>query len=222
VGSGSDPPEGGWHRCLDHRDRHAQSHRCSAHYSRDAWPGYRLERGDKTIWAFRDLHDLCHRLSAGGRFLKGIAAMDRQVERNQIKRPLTATDVRTAHTNHQPRSSRPWKVLTSLKAIWNGWKKPIAGVYGTLACYTIAMRPCHSAMSIRTLHATAVLRPRRVRHQGVQSARHVGRPCPCQYGNNSSGAQSRYPTRGRLPHRARYPPRQRSTHGTDDASQAHQ
>jgi len=36
------------------------------------------------------------------RFLKGIAAMDRQVERNQIKRPLTATDVRTAHTNHQP------------------------------------------------------------------------------------------------------------------------
>ena len=28
--------------------------------------------------------------------------MDRQVERNQIKRSLTATDVRTAHANHQP------------------------------------------------------------------------------------------------------------------------
>jgi membrane dipeptidase len=36
------------------------------------------------------------------RFLKGIAAMDRQLERNQTKRSLTAADVRTAHTNHQP------------------------------------------------------------------------------------------------------------------------
>ena len=36
------------------------------------------------------------------RFLKGIAAMDRQVERNQIKRSLTPADVRNAHLKHQP------------------------------------------------------------------------------------------------------------------------
>ena len=36
------------------------------------------------------------------RFLKGLAAMDRQVERNQIRRSLTAADVQNAHANHQP------------------------------------------------------------------------------------------------------------------------
>lgn len=36
------------------------------------------------------------------RFLKGIAAMDRQLERNQITRSLTAADVLNAHANHQP------------------------------------------------------------------------------------------------------------------------
>jgi membrane dipeptidase len=40
--------------------------------------------------------------NAYDRFLKGLAAMDRQVERNQIKRSLTAADVRDAHANHQP------------------------------------------------------------------------------------------------------------------------
>ncbi|HEY1995115.1 MAG TPA: membrane dipeptidase [Edaphobacter sp.] len=36
------------------------------------------------------------------RFLKGLASMDRQLERNGIKRSLTPADVRTAHTNRQP------------------------------------------------------------------------------------------------------------------------
>jgi membrane dipeptidase len=36
------------------------------------------------------------------RFLKGLASMDRQLERNGIKRSLTADDVQTAHKNGQP------------------------------------------------------------------------------------------------------------------------
>ena len=36
------------------------------------------------------------------RFLKGIAAMDRQLARNGMKRSLTAADVRNAHTKRQP------------------------------------------------------------------------------------------------------------------------
>ena len=40
--------------------------------------------------------------NAYDRFLSGMAAMDRQLERNKMKRSLTPDDVRTAHTNHQP------------------------------------------------------------------------------------------------------------------------
>jgi membrane dipeptidase len=36
------------------------------------------------------------------RFLKGLAAMDRQLERNDMKRSLTLADVRNAHKNRQP------------------------------------------------------------------------------------------------------------------------
>jgi len=36
------------------------------------------------------------------RFLKGLASMDRQLERNGMKRSLTADDLRTAHKNGQP------------------------------------------------------------------------------------------------------------------------
>ena len=36
------------------------------------------------------------------RFLKGLASMDRQLERNGMKRSLTPADVRTAHKNRQP------------------------------------------------------------------------------------------------------------------------
>jgi membrane dipeptidase len=36
------------------------------------------------------------------RFLNGLAAMDRQLERNKMKRSLTPADVRAAHMNHQP------------------------------------------------------------------------------------------------------------------------
>ncbi len=36
------------------------------------------------------------------RFLKGLASMDRQLERNGMKRSLTPDDVRTAHKNSQP------------------------------------------------------------------------------------------------------------------------
>ena len=39
---------------------------------------------------------------AYGRFLKGMASMDRQLERNEMKRSLTAADVRAAHENSQP------------------------------------------------------------------------------------------------------------------------
>jgi membrane dipeptidase len=36
------------------------------------------------------------------RFLKGLASMDRQLERNAMKRSLTVADIRTAHKNRQP------------------------------------------------------------------------------------------------------------------------
>ena len=36
------------------------------------------------------------------RFLKGLASMDRQLERNGMKRSFTPADVRTAHKNRQP------------------------------------------------------------------------------------------------------------------------
>jgi membrane dipeptidase len=36
------------------------------------------------------------------RFLKGMAAMDRQLERNHMRRSFTPTDIRTAHKNGQP------------------------------------------------------------------------------------------------------------------------
>ncbi len=40
--------------------------------------------------------------NAYDRFLKGLASMDRQSERNGMKRSLTLTDVRTAHKKKQP------------------------------------------------------------------------------------------------------------------------
>jgi len=40
--------------------------------------------------------------NAYDRFLKGLASMDRQLERNGVKRSLTLADVRTAHDNKQP------------------------------------------------------------------------------------------------------------------------
>jgi membrane dipeptidase len=40
--------------------------------------------------------------NAYDRFLKGLASMDRQLERNGMKRSLTLADVRTAHENKQP------------------------------------------------------------------------------------------------------------------------
>src|SRR5580692_6480558 len=45
------------------------------------------------------------------RFLKGLASMDRQLERNSVKRSLTPYDVRTAHKNNQ---------LTVIQAIEGG------------------------------------------------------------------------------------------------------
>jgi len=45
------------------------------------------------------------------RFLKGLASMDRQLERNSVKRSLTPEDVRTAHKNSQ---------LTVIQAIEGG------------------------------------------------------------------------------------------------------
>jgi membrane dipeptidase len=45
------------------------------------------------------------------RFLKGLASMDRQLERNSVKRSLTPDDVRTAHKNNQ---------LTVIQAIEGG------------------------------------------------------------------------------------------------------
>ena len=45
------------------------------------------------------------------RFLKGLASMDRQLERNSVKRSLTPDDVRTAHKNSQ---------LTVIQAIEGG------------------------------------------------------------------------------------------------------
>jgi membrane dipeptidase len=36
------------------------------------------------------------------RFLKGLASMDRQLQRNSMRRSLTPAEVRTAHKNHQP------------------------------------------------------------------------------------------------------------------------
>src|SRR5580698_8997919 len=39
---------------------------------------------------------------AYGRFLKGLASMDRQLERNNMKRSLTPDDIRTAHKVGQP------------------------------------------------------------------------------------------------------------------------
>ena len=36
------------------------------------------------------------------RFHKGLAAMDRQLERNHVKRAFAASDIRAAHEQHQP------------------------------------------------------------------------------------------------------------------------
>ncbi|HEX4032666.1 MAG TPA: membrane dipeptidase [Terracidiphilus sp.] len=44
----------------------------------------------------------CQPGDAYDRFLNGLAAMDRQLERNKMKRSLTPADVRAAHMNHQP------------------------------------------------------------------------------------------------------------------------
>ena len=43
-----------------------------------------------------------HQGNAYDRFLKGMSAMDHQLERNGMKRSLTAADVRNAHTKQQP------------------------------------------------------------------------------------------------------------------------
>ena len=90
------------------------------------------------------------------RFLKGLASMDRQLERNNVKRSLTP-----GRRPHGPiritsqRSSRRSKVVTSYKAILSGWKKPTDGVCGILGCFTTATLPCRSATFTPTRHATA-------------------------------------------------------------------
>ena len=69
-------------------------------------PGYRSCRRDEAVRPLGHLHDLCHATTNPAMptiaSSKGLASMDRQLERNGMKRSLSAADVRTAHKNGQP------------------------------------------------------------------------------------------------------------------------
>jgi membrane dipeptidase len=64
------------------------------------------------------------------RFLKGLASMDNQLERNAMKRSLTLSDIRTARKSGQPTVIQPWKVATFCKARLTASKKPMGVAYG--------------------------------------------------------------------------------------------
>ena len=90
------------------------------------------------------------------RFLKGLASMDRQLERNGMKRSLTVADLRAAHKNHQPTVIQAVRAATSCKAGLTGCKNPTNGVCGTWGCSTIVTPPCRWAMSTPTRPAMVV------------------------------------------------------------------
>lgn len=63
------------------------------------------------------------------RFLKGLASMDMQLERNGMKRSLNPTDIRTAPVRRAGRQSfNLSKAATSFKATLSVWKKPMTEV----------------------------------------------------------------------------------------------
>ncbi len=93
--------------------------------------------------------------NAYDRFLKGLASMDRQLERNGMKRSLTLPDVRTAHENKQP------MVIQAVEGghFLQGHIERVEEAYnrgcGTLGCFTTVTPPCHWAMFTPTLRAMA-------------------------------------------------------------------
>ena len=88
------------------------------------------------------------------RFLKGLASMDRQLERNRMKRALmlrtSAPLIRRPAYGHSGGGGGHF-----CKAMLSGWKKLTGGVCGTSGCCTIAMPLCRWVMSTPTLRAMA-------------------------------------------------------------------
>ena len=89
------------------------------------------------------------------RFLKGLASMDRQLERNGMQRSLTWLTFAPPIRISSQRSSRRSRAVTSFKAILSGWKKRTNGVCGTLGCCMTVTPPCRWAMFTPTLRAMA-------------------------------------------------------------------
>jgi hypothetical protein len=90
------------------------------------------------------------------RFLKGLASMDGQLERNGMQRSLTPADIRARAIRmaSQP-SSRRSKAPISCKAMWSESKRRINADCGSLGCFTTAMPLFHWAMFTPILRAMA-------------------------------------------------------------------
>jgi len=89
------------------------------------------------------------------RFLKGLASLDRQLERSGMKRALNADDVRSAHKNGQPAAIQAVEGAHFLQGHVERLEEAYQRACGTWGCFTIAMPRSRSAMFTPTLPAMA-------------------------------------------------------------------
>ena len=136
------------------------------------------------------------------RFLKGLASMDRQLERNGMKRSFTPDDVRTAHKNSQP------TVIQAIEGghFLQGHLERVEEAYGRGLRHFGLLHDSDASVPLGDVYTnpprygglTAIWGGR---HQGMQSAGHAHRSCPCQYANHGSRAQGHEPAGHHLPYR---------------------
>jgi uncharacterized ParB-like nuclease family protein len=104
------------------------------------------------------------------RFLKGLTSMDRQLERNNMKRSLTPADVRTAHKDGQP------TVIQAVEGahFLQGHLERRRSLSSRAASFRSAPRQRRYSAAGRRLHQSSTLRwidsIRSIGDQGMQSA----------------------------------------------------
>ena len=90
---------------------------------------------------------------AHDRFLKGLASMDRQLERNGMKRSLTLADIQSAHANRQPTVIQAVEGGHFLQGQIERVEDAYQGVCGTWDYFTIVMPLCRWATFTPTRRA---------------------------------------------------------------------
>jgi membrane dipeptidase len=136
------------------------------------------------------------------RFLKGLASMDRQLERNGMTRSLTPADIRTAHKKRQP------TVIQAIEGahFLQGHIERVEEAYKRGLRHFGLLHDSDASVPLGDVYTnpSALWRTNAVwvsRDQRMQSARHPDRSCACQRANHRSGAQGHNPAGHHLPYR---------------------